>query len=81
MQNGGSISTYSDISIDKYEKGVPFSINKIQIVTPGGTIGIVTQAVEDQPILHQGKNVRLYINQNNGEFSISCGIMGAEEIQ
>lgn len=80
-QSEGKIFTYSDILIDKYEKGVPFQTNKIQIITPGGTVGDITQTVEDQPTLHKGKNVKLYIRQNSGELSISCGIMGVDEIK
>ncbi len=80
-QSEGKIFTYSDMLIDKYEKGSPFSGNRLQIIIPGGTVGNITQEVEDQPILHQGKNVKIYIRQEGGDFSITCGIMGVEELQ
>jgi hypothetical protein len=76
------IFTYTNISIKKYVKGTPFKIvsPQLQIITPGGTVGEITQAVEDQPIFHKGKAVRIYIKNYNGEFSIVCGQMGVEEI-
>lgn len=75
-----SIFTYTDLSIEKYIKGAPFAENKLQIVTPGGTIGETTLLVEDQPIFHEGKKVRIYFQENNGEFSIICAQFGVEEI-
>jgi hypothetical protein len=79
-ENKTSIFTYSDLSIDKYVKGAPFAENKLQIITPGGTVGEVSQWVEDQPIFHEGKKVRIYFQEINGEFSIVCGSCGVEEI-
>jgi len=73
------IFTYTDLRIENYVKGAPFAENKLQIVTPGGTVGDITQAVEDQPIFHEGKNVRIYFQDVNGEFSIVCGPFGVEE--
>ncbi len=67
------IFTYTDLRIENYVKGAPFAENKLQIVTPGGTVGEITQAVEDQPIFHEGKKVRIYFQEVNGEFSIVCG--------
>lgn len=75
-----SIFTYSDLSVAKYVKGAPFAENRIQIVTPGGTVGEVSQWVEDQPIFHEGKKVRIYFQKLDGEFSIVCGQFGVEEM-
>ena len=75
-----SILTYTDLSIQKYVKGTPFAENKLQIVTSGGTVGEISQWVEDQPIFHQGKKVRIYFQERNGEFSIVCAQFGVEEI-
>lgn len=74
------IFTYAEIRIEKYVKGTPFTENKLQIITPGGTVGGISQWVEDQPIFHEGKKVRIYFQETNGEFSIVCAQMGAEEI-
>jgi hypothetical protein len=76
-----SIYTYTDLSIDAYVKGVPFKENTLQIVTPGGTVGGISQWVEDQPIFHEGKKVRIYLQKNNGALSIVCAQFGVEEIQ
>jgi hypothetical protein len=73
------IFTYTDLRIENYVKGTPFAQNELQIVTPGGTVGGITQAVEDQPIFHVGKKVRIYFQEVNGEFSIVCGPFGVEE--
>jgi hypothetical protein len=73
------IFTYTDLRIENYVKGTPFAQNELQIVTPGGTVGGITQAVEDQPIFHVGKKVRIYFEEVNGEFSIVCGPFGVEE--
>lgn len=75
-----SIFTYTDLRIEKYVKGTPFTEDKLQIVTPGGTVGEISQQVEDQPIFHEGKKVRIYFQETNGEFSIVCAQMGVEEI-
>lgn len=74
------IFTYSDFKIGKYDKGTPFTEDKLQIVTEGGEVGEIGQWVEDQPIFHQGKKVRIYFQGTDGEFSIVCGQMGTEEI-
>lgn len=78
-QDRTGIFTYTDLGIENYVKGAPFAENNLQIVTPGGTVGDISQAVEDQPILHQGKKVRIYFQEVNGEFSIICGPFGVEE--
>ena len=75
-----SIFTYIDLSIEKYVKGTPFTEDKLQIVTPGGTVGEISQWVEDQPIFHEGRKVRIYFKETNGEFSIVCAQFGVEEI-
>ena len=77
---GTSILTYSDLVIEKYIKGAPFPEDKLQIVTSGGTVGDTSQWVEDQPIFHEGKKVRIYLQEMNGEFSIVCSQMGVEEV-
>ncbi len=75
-----SIFTYTYLSIDKYLKGMPFAESTLQITTSGGTVGTISQWVEDQPIFHEGKRVRIYFQKVNGEFSIVCARFGVEEI-
>lgn len=75
-----SIFTYTDLKIDKYIKGTPFTEDKLQIITPGGTVGEISQWVEDQPIFHEDKKIRIYLQEINEEFSIICSQMGVEEI-
>ena len=75
-----SIYTYTNIMIQKYLKGTPFEENKLQIITPGGEVEGIGQRVEDQPIFHLGKKVRIYFQNTNGEFSIVCAQAGVEEI-
>lgn len=78
-EDRSSILTYSDIAIERYIKGTPFTGNKLQIVTPGGTVGDITQAVEDQPIFYEGKKVVMYLQDVNGEYVIVCGRFGIVE--
>jgi hypothetical protein len=78
-QEGTGIFTYTELTIEKYVKGAPFAENKLQIVTPGGTVGEISQWVEDQPILHEGKRVRIYFKEVNGEFLIVCARFGVME--
>jgi len=78
-QEETGIFTYTELAIEKYVKGAPFAQNNIQIVTPGGTVGEISQWVEDQPIFHEGKKVRIYFGEVNGEFIIVCGQFGVEE--
>ena len=61
-------------------KGASFAENRLQIVTPGGTVGGITQEVEDQPIFHEGKQVRIYFQEIDGEFYIVCAQFGVEEL-
>ena len=61
-------------------KGAPFTENELQVVTPGGTVGDITQVVEDQPIFHEGKAVRIYFQKIDGEFHIVCAQFGVEEL-
>ena len=75
-----NINTYTNFRIDNYVKGAPFAQNEIQIVTPGGTVGEITQAVEDQAIFHEGARVRIYFEEYNGRYVIVCGPMGVEEM-
>jgi hypothetical protein len=78
-QERTSIFTYTDLRIEKYVKGASFAQSKLQIVTPGGTVGEIGQWVEDQPIFHEGKKVRIYFEEVNGEFFIVCARFGVEE--
>jgi hypothetical protein len=78
-QEETGIFTYTELTIEKYVKGAPFAESKIQIVTPGGTVGEISQWVEDQPIFHEGKRVRIYFEEVNGEFLIICGQFGVVE--
>jgi hypothetical protein len=78
-QEGTDILTYTEMAIEKYIKGTPFAENKIQIITPGGTVGEISQWVEDQPIFHEGERVRIYFEEVNGEFFIVCAQFGVEE--
>lgn len=75
------IFTHTDLSIEKYVKGPPFTENKLQIVTPGGTVGDVTQLVEDQAIFHEGKRVRIYFQEIDNEFHIVCSQFGVEDLE
>ena len=75
-----SIFTHTDLRIEKYVKGTPFPEDKLQIITTGGTVGEITQVVEDQVIFHEGKKVRIYFQKTNGEFSIVCAYFGVEEV-
>jgi hypothetical protein len=78
-QEETGIFTYTELAIEKYVKGAPFAENKLQIITSGGTVGEISQWVEDQPIFHEGKRVRIYFEEVNGEFLIVCGQFGVEE--
>ncbi|MBM3173176.1 MAG: hypothetical protein FJZ85_05635 [Chloroflexi bacterium] len=78
-EDKSAISTYTSLSIEKYVKGTPFAVEELEIVTPGGTVGNITQVVEDQPIFHEGKRVRIYFQEIDGEFRIVCGRFGVEE--
>ena len=73
------ILTYTDLAIEKYIKGTSFG-NYLQIITPGGTVGDVGEWAEDQPVFRQGKKVRVYFQETNGEFSIVCAQFGVKEI-
>ena len=75
-----AIFTHTNLSIEKYVKGAPFAENELQIVTPGGTVGDITQVVEDQPIFHEGKRVRIYFQEVDGEFHIICAQFGVEDL-
>lgn len=80
LEEGGNVFTYTDLIIEEYIKGTPFGENRLQIVTPGGTVGEIGQWVEDQPIFHEGKKVRIYLIKTNGQLSIVCAQFGVEEI-
>jgi len=79
-QDKSQILTYTDLSIEKYIKGAPFPQKKLKIVTPGGTVGEISQWVEDQPIFHEGKRVRIYFEKLDGEFAIVCAQFGVENM-
>ena len=79
-EDKSAIFTHTNLSIEKYVKGAPFAQNELQIVTPGGTVGDITQLVEDQPIFHEGKRVLIYFQKIDGEFHIVCARFGVEEL-
>jgi hypothetical protein len=79
-EDKSGIFTYTDLSIEKYVKGAPFAQDRLQIITPGGTVGDITQVVEDQPILHEGRRVRIYFQEIDGEFHIVCAQLGVEDL-
>ena len=79
-EDKSAIFTYTDLTIEKYVKGAPFAQDRLQIITPGGTVGDVTEWVEDQPIFHEGKRVRIYFQNIEGEFYIVCAQFGVEEL-
>ncbi len=75
-----NIFTYSKLTIEIYLKGAPFNQKKLEIITDGGCVEDICQGVEDQPIFHQGKKVRIYFEKSNEKFSIVCAQMGVEEV-
>ena len=75
-----SINTYTELAVNNFVKGTPFDEKKLTIITPGGKVGEITQWVEDQPIFHEGKRVRIYLKETNDEFSILCAQFGVEEL-
>ena len=79
-EDRSAIFTRSELAIERYVKGAPLAGDRLQIVTSGGTVGGITQAVEDQPFLHEGKEVRLYFQEVDGEFYIVCARFGVEEL-
>ena len=79
-EDKSGIFTYTDLSIEKYVKGAPFAQDRLRIITPGGTVGDITQVVEDQSIFHEGKRVRIYFQEIDGEFHIVCAQFGVEEL-
>ncbi len=79
-EDKSAIFTRTNLSIEKYVKGAPFAEDELQIVTPGGTVGDITQVVEDQSIFHEGKRVRIYFQKVDGEFHIVCAQFGVEEL-
>ena len=79
-EDRSAIVTCSDLAIEKYVKGAPLVGDRLQIVTPGGTVGGITQAVEDQPVLHEGKKVRIYFQEVDGGFYIVCARFGVEDL-
>ncbi len=79
-ENKNSIFTYTTVAIKNFIKGTPFTgNNEVTIITPGGCVGTKCQWVEDQPIFHKGKKVKISLRKTNGKFSIVCGQMGVEE--
>ncbi|MFC1909092.1 hypothetical protein ACFLXD_04475 [Chloroflexota bacterium] len=79
-EDKSAIITTTYLSTEKYVKGAPFTESELQIVTPGGTVGDITQVVEDQPIFHEGKVVRIYFQKVDGEFHIVCAQFGVEDL-
>jgi hypothetical protein len=79
-EDKSGIFTYTDLSIEGYVKGAPFAQDRLLIITPGGTVGDITQVVEDQPIFYEGKRVCIYFQEIDGEFHIVCAQFGVEEL-
>jgi hypothetical protein len=77
---GSDVYTYSEMDILAWGKGSQFPVDGILVVTAGGTAGGITQTVEDQPTLHQGSLVRLYIQKSGWDFTILCGHMGVKDL-
>jgi len=75
-----NIFTYTELKIEKYIKGASFAEDKLQIVTPGGTVGEISQWTEDQPISYEGNKIRIYFQKTNEDFSIVCAQFGVEEL-
>jgi len=75
-----SILTYADFRIENYVKGKPFKENELQFITHGGQVGETRHLVEDEPIFHQGKKVRVYLKETNGELLVACGHAGVEDL-
>ena len=74
------INTYTKLAIEKYVKGTPFAEKEMTIITEGCCVGNKCQTIEDQPIFHEGKKVRIFFKKAKGKFSIICGQKGVEEI-
>ncbi len=79
-EDKSAIFTYTYLLIEKYLKGTPFAGKELLIVTPGGTASGITQAVEDQPLFHEGRKVRIHFQEIDGEFHIVCAQFGVEEL-
>jgi len=85
-----SVLTYTGLSIVKYIKGTPFEVStgekfkrvtsELLVITPGGCVGVVCQAAEDQPLFHENKSVKVYFKRTTEGFSVVCGRFGVEEI-
>lgn len=75
-----NIYTFNNLTIEKYVMGNPINRNKVQLVIPGGTVNGITQWVEDQPTFHEGARVRVYLQEEQGKFSVVCAQAGVEEI-
>jgi|SRR3989338_3028519 len=85
LWEGGRIFTYTDLVIEKYVKGIPLEEDRLLIKTSGGCVGLICERVEDQPIFHEGKTVRIYFEKSTiidapAPFSIVCASGGIEEI-
>jgi hypothetical protein len=75
-----SIVTFTEMSIWRYAKGESLGVKKLILLTPGGTVGEITQVAEGQPSFPQGKRVRIYFQKKGGVLSIVCGQNGVEEV-
>ena len=72
----GNIITYAQFQISDYLKGNPFPGNSVLLRTAGGSIGGITQNVEDQAFFQQGEKARIYFEDYNGSYSVICGGFG-----
>lgn len=75
---GNHIFTYSDFKIDKYIKGQQIAGNALTLKRTGGTVGTVTENVEDSGSLASGIKLTLYLNDSNSSLSTVCGFMGVK---
>ena len=79
-QEEGMVFTYIDLAVEEIVKGSDFSVGAIQIVIPGGEADGISLWVEDQPEFRENSRIRLYLQEEDGEFAIVCHLMGVEEI-
>jgi len=67
----------SDVSIDRFAKGVPFAEDCLEVVV---VCESHSQSWKDSPILNVGSKVRVYLQHIDGHISIIGGLDGVFEI-
>ncbi len=76
------IVTYTSFKIEKYLKGQPFPTDAITIRTVSGTMGGISQFVEDQVSgFQEGKKVQVYLERYQGNLTFVCGNFGIRQIE